>query len=86
MGSLSLKAGLLLVFIPAATAFAAGDGQDDRSYLPPAQFVSSQGAAPVPNDGQAAAEPKGRQAQFGHRRYGHGSHSRRNERPFLLPF
>ncbi len=87
MHSLSLKSALILAFIPAAAAFAAGEEQDDKSYLPPAQFVASPNDAPAANEAQTAAEFKGRRVRFAHKRSGHRSYSsRRYARPFFLPF
>ena len=46
MRSLSLKTGLLLAMIPAAAAFAAGEQQDDKSYLPPASLRATPDTKP----------------------------------------
>jgi hypothetical protein len=88
MRSLSLKTGLLLAFIPAAAAFAAGEDQDDRSYLPPTSLRAAPGTAPVAN---AAAEQRRRQTRIVHRRreprYDSSYYDRRYDGPgFFLPF
>jgi hypothetical protein len=88
MRSLSLKTGLLLVFIPAAAAFAAGEDQDDKSYLPPASLRAAPGTVPVPN---AAVEQRRRQTRIVHRRrqprYDSPYYNRRYDGPgFFLPF
>ncbi len=68
MRPLSLKTGLLLALFPLAMAFAAGEQQDDKSYLPPASLRSAPEATAAPASRQTAMEP-GRHARVVHRRH-----------------
>lgn len=75
MRSLRLKTGLLLALFPAALAFAAGEGQDDKSYLPPPSLrgepdktPAAQVKAPATVRREASVVP-GRHARVVHRRH-----------------
>jgi hypothetical protein len=88
MRSLSLKTGLLLAMIPAAAAFAAGEQQEDKSYLPPASLSATPDTKPAVTSAQTAIEPR-RHARAQHRRHEARSHSyRRYAGPafFYFPF
>ena len=71
MRSLSIKAGLLLALIPVAAAFAASEGQDDKSYLPPAKLRAEPGAAPAAKPAHAAVRNKRRRARVVRKRRRH---------------
>ena len=47
MRFLSLKTGLLLALVPLSLAFAAGEEQDDKSYLPPSSLRGKPEEAPA---------------------------------------
>ena len=50
MRFLSLKTGLLLALVPLALAFAAGEEQEDKSYLPPSSLRGKPEEAPAALD------------------------------------
>ena len=92
MRSLSLKTGLLLALVPLALAFAAGEEQDDKSYLPPPSLRGN------PDKASAAALDKapatvtreasidlGKNARVVHRRHNLRYSSRRHS-VFFFPF
>jgi hypothetical protein len=71
MRSLSIKAGLLLALIPVAAAFAASEGQDDKSYLPPAKLRAAPSTAPVANTANATVQRRRQRARVVRRRRAH---------------
>lgn len=83
MCSLSLKTGLLLVLFPVALAFAAGEEQDDRSYLPPPSLRGKTDKAPAGLDKapatvrKEAAVVRRQHVRVVHRRHNPHTSSRR---------
>jgi len=91
MGSLSLKTGVLLALVPLALAFAAGEEQDDKSYLPPPSLRANPDKALAARDKAPATVTReasidvGKNARVVHRRHNPRYSSRRN-RLFFFPF
>ena len=92
MRFLSLKTGLLLALVPLALAFAAGEEQDDKSYLPPSSLRGKPEEAPAALDKapatvmREASIDRGKHARVVQRRHNTRYSSRR--RPglgFLFP-
>ena len=91
MRSLSLKTGLLLALVPLTLAFAAGEEQDDKSYLPPPSLRGKPDQAPAALDkapatvmGEASID-LGKHARVVHRRHNLRYSSRRHP-VFFFPF
>jgi hypothetical protein len=93
MRFLSLKTGLLLALVPLALAFAAGEEQDDKSYLPPSSRRGKPEEAPAALDKapatvmREASIDRGKHARVVQRRHNTRYSSRR--RPgavFFFPF
>ena len=91
MRSLSLKTELLLALVPLALAFAAGEEQDDKSYLPPPSLRGKPDKAPAALDkapatvmGEASID-LGKNARVVHRRHNPRYSSRRHP-VFFFPF
>ena len=91
MRSLSLKTGLLLALVPLTLAFAAGEEQDDKSYLPPPSLRGNPDKAPAALDKAPATVTReasidlGNNARVAHRRHNPRYSSRRNPL-FFFPF
>ena len=93
MRFLSLKTGLFLAFVPLALAFAAGEEQDDKSYLPPPALRGKLEEAPAALDKAPATVMKeasvdlGKRARVAHRRRNTRYSSRRQPGAvFFFPF
>ena len=91
MRFLSLKTGLLLALVPLALAFAAGEEQDDKSYLSPPSLRGKPDKAPAALDKATATVTReasidlGKNARVVHRRHNPRYSSRRNP-VFFFPF
>ena len=91
MRSLSLKTGLLLALVPLTLAFAAGEEQDDKSYLPPPSLRGKPDKAPAALDKAPAMVTReasidlGKNARVVHTRHNPRYSSRRHP-VFFFPF
>jgi hypothetical protein len=91
MRFLSLKTGLLLALVPLALAFAAGEEQDDKSYLPPSSLRGKPEEAPAALDKAPATVMReasiDQHARVVHRRHNTRYSSRRHPGAvFFFPF